>query len=156
MIGSRRSSQPFTGWCLFLAAGFIFSVTACGLFGDDDLVVTLETSGATKSPSEPVTLTVTAKNTGNTRACWGKGSSTCQLNALVRVDGHNYSVAISRTCTADYRDLCLDPGKTRTEHFVWSGHVRGDVLPAGVYRVRGAAGVKEYSPPRWVAVDSSQ
>jgi hypothetical protein len=94
--------------------------------------------------SRPVQVTVTAFNDGQERVIWGQGSSSCQLELWVEVEGAEYRGDVGRMCTADYGDQGLEPGGMRREVFDWAGEVlRGGAverLDPGVYRLRGGAG----------------
>lgn len=119
----------------------ILATSACD---DDDIVLTILSQGGTASASSSVELTVTAVNRGDTRVVWGKGSSSCQLSAVVRLGLRDVEAAIPRGCTDDLAEQGLDPGESRTETFEWQGSVdlgpRFEPLPPGLYQVRGAAG----------------
>jgi hypothetical protein len=134
--------------CLVLCTAFL--LCGCSLFHDEDcrdlagLRVTISASGHRTSRLDPVIITVTAENTGDSRVVWGYGSSTCQLGAVVRIDGADYRTGEIRGCTQDVVELWLDPGQTRTESWGWYGGIwtdqGGEVLPAGRYRLYGTAG----------------
>jgi hypothetical protein len=123
--------------------------------------VTLDANSAVTSTSKPVALTVTTRNTGSDRVCWGLGSSSCQLGAVVRVEGRDVAVLGDGDCTDDLAELCLAPGDTRMEVFPWDGSILGENgkfirLSQGAYRVRGTAGAEAYSAPVWISVENSQ
>ncbi|NIN98771.1 MAG: hypothetical protein GTN93_21200 [Anaerolineae bacterium] len=141
--------------------GAVLLILGCSLFEDEEnLEVRISASASVASPSDPVTLTVTAENRGGSRVLWGKGSSTCQLTTVVRVEGREYPAPdITKVCTADLVEAGLDPGETRTEVFHWRGHATlpdtfGVLLP-GKYEVRGAAGNKARSAPVVIEVMGS-
>ena len=105
-----------------------------------------------------MTLTVTATNRGSDRIRWGRGSSSCQLGAAVRLGGRQVEALVNHGgCTADLVDQALEPGGSRTESFTWSGLiVEGDdfaFLPAGAYQLRGAAGTAARSAPLAISVN---
>jgi len=124
--------------------------TGCS-FGDDNaLDLTASASSAVLTLGEEVRITVTAVNRGSTRVSWGWGSSTCQLHFVVRLGARDYPAATNRICTADWVEAALNPGESRTEHVDWTGWVVRDsaeLLPAGTYDIRGAAGKLWKSPP---------
>lgn len=96
------------------------------------------------SGSRPIQVTVTAVNESRERVVWGQGSSSCQLELWVEMEGAEYRGDAGRICTADYGDQGLEPGGVRREVFEWAGEVlRGGAverLEPGVYRLRGGAG----------------
>ena len=134
--------------CLVLCTAVL--VNGCTVFDADDckdladLRVTISASGHRTSRLDPVIVTVTAENRGHSRVVWGYGSSTCQLGAVVRIDGADYRTDAIRGCTQDAVQLWLDPGQTRTENWGWYGGVwidqGGEVLPPGWYHLYGVAG----------------
>ncbi len=136
-----------------ILVGALLFVVGCSLFEDEgNLVLEISASAGLVSSTEPVTLTVIATNRGSSRVTWGKGSSTCQLATVVRVEGKEYGAPdLTKVCTTDLVEAGLDPGETRTEVFDWRGHatlpdtVR--LLPPGKYGLRGAAGKKAWSDP---------
>jgi hypothetical protein len=113
------------------------------------------TAPASVTRGEAVVLTVGAANHTASKAQFGYGSSSCQLGAVVRVDGNDCRVVESRPCTADIMPLELGPGEQRTEEFEWSGEVLigavRQLLPPGVYELRGQAG-DALSPPVTIEV----
>ncbi|MGD2134504.1 MAG: hypothetical protein PVF27_00015 [Gemmatimonadales bacterium] len=116
---------------------------ACGdIFGASDLVSTVTVSDTLVGPDRPITVTLTAMNHGDAVA-WGQGSSSCQLHAVVRVDGHEYPVDL-RACTDDLVLRGVAGGAMLTERFDWNGeYVVSDAvgqLPAGRYRLYALAG----------------
>ena len=98
--------------------------------------------GDSESSKPFMTLTVIAENLGDSRVTWGNGSSACQFDVIVDVDGTEHS--ISRICTADYVEHGLDPDEARIEELRWDGTilVAGELkaLPPGAYPVRAVAG----------------
>jgi hypothetical protein len=133
--------------CLILSTGCI--LCGCSLSDSDDeacqdLVVTIEASQQVVSPSEYVTLTVTAQNRGPSRVVWGYGSSSCQLGAAVRIAGIDLPTHGVRACADDIAEHGLGPGESRQETWAWNGAVSGKQGPGylapGNYEVRGAAG----------------
>jgi hypothetical protein len=153
-----HSGLPYRIALYVLAIGFLFSGYGCGLFDGDDLEVTLSADGSVTSETEPVTFTVTATNRGSDRVRWGRGSSSCQLGAVVRVGTRQEGALVNHGgCTDDLVDQALEPGESRTESFSWSGLIveGGDfaVLPAGAYQVRGAAGTAARSAPLAITVN---
>lgn len=127
-----------------LGPALALAAMACFLFDDGELQVTAAAEQAVASALNPVRVTVTATNAGDSRAMWGRGSSTCQLRLLVRIGTTDFPALVPRPCTADLVDHALDPGESRTETLRWAGGViRGDsleVLEPGAYELRGAAG----------------
>ncbi len=143
-----------------LKLGFIlcvpFFLGGCGIFDDDDeglrnLDVTIAATENVISLTEHVGLTVQVKNTGSSRIVWGNGSSSCQLGAEVRVGGTYLVAPGNRDCTDDLAEQGLDPGKSRSETWIWDGRVLGDdgleSLPAGEYDVYGTAGLRRSGEP---------
>jgi hypothetical protein len=143
-----------------LKRGFIFCMpfvlVGCGIFDDDDdglhnLNVTIEASENVLSLTEHVGLTVSVKNDGPSRVVWGNGSSSCQLGVVVRIGEINLIAPGDRDCTDDLSEQGLDPGKSRSETWIWDGRVLGDdgleSLPAGEYDVYGTAGLRRSGEP---------
>lgn len=97
------------------------------------------------SSVDPCTLTVTVENSGNIRGLWGTGSSSCQLGAQVRLGHSDFPMVIDRVCSDDLAEQGLDAGAWRTERWIWDGRIFIGTsmkrLPAGIYRVFGAAGM---------------
>ena len=130
---------------------------ACGAtLGPDTLSVTLSTSSPTFPADGPFGITVTAVNQSSRRVQWGEGSSGCQLDAVIRVAGRDYSVLATRVCTADFGPHALEPGASRTETWEWEGEYLTDdglvPVPAGTYQFRGRAGQSATSPAVLVTV----
>ncbi len=153
-----HSSLPLRIALYGLVIGFLAPGYGCGLFDNDDLGVTLSADGSVTSETEPVTLTVTATNRGSDRVSWGRGSSSCQLGAVVRVAGRQVEARVNHGgCTDDLVDQALEPGESRTESFTWNGLIlEGDdfaFLPAGAYQLRGAAGTAARSAPLAITVN---
>lgn len=145
-------SRALTRSPLPLVAFGALALAACSLFAAGALHVTAAPDAFTTAPGEPVTIIVTAENTGDDRVEWGEGSSSCQLRLLVRVDGEDLVAPQSRACTDDLAPWTLGPGGSRTESFAWEGLVRRDErggpierLAPGTYELRGAAGSAAYS-----------
>jgi hypothetical protein len=114
------------------------------------LQVTATADRSVASASDPVTVTVTAENLGDSRAVWGHGSGSCRLSLLVRVGATDLEAAPPRVCTMDYVEHGLDPGESRREVFVWSGEAVRDrsviQLDPGIYELLGAAGEHRSEP----------
>jgi hypothetical protein len=130
----------------------------CALFNDDpSLLLVAITDRAATAPADPMTLTITAINTGAGRVVWGRGSSSCQLGAVVAVTPYVWrSAGDLRVCTDDLVEQGLDPGAARTEQILWDGQVWRDganaYLPAGNYELRAATGERGRSRPVRVTV----
>lgn len=137
------------------AITLISGTAACD---DDDILLTILPHDGTASSSEPAELTVTAVNRGDSRVVWGKGSSSCQLSAVVRVGRRDLEAVTPRVCTDDLAEQGLDPGESRAETLEWGGAVvldgRVEVLLSGLYEVRGAAGSEAVSDPVEIRVVS--
>lgn len=158
----RSSRRAILGALILLSA-----IAGCALFDPGALRVTAaieEPDSTTQSTSLSdsdtlVWITVTVENVGRTRTEWGRGSSTCQLALVVRVDGEDVPAAWppSRVCTADLGTHSLGPGQSRSETIGWDGGIQrgpGDVQRLeGTYEVRGAAGREALSPPVLVTVE---
>jgi hypothetical protein len=128
---------------------------------ESDLHITISASQSVASETDPTTLTVSAENRGPVRIDWGMGSSSCQLEAVVRVDGIDLLVIdVGRGCTDDLVPQGLEPGDSRSESWVWRGDAVRDgsmiALPAGTYEVRGLAGDLANSDPISIEVRRSQ
>jgi len=141
----RLIHRPSTLLCL-TAVGL--AAAGCGdLFGSSDLELTLAVSDTLVGPNRSITVTLTATSTGDAVA-WGQGSSSCQLTAVVRVDGADHGIDL-RGCTDDLVLQGVVAGGTLTEHWTWSGEyvVNGEfvTLPAGRYRLYALAGDVERS-----------
>lgn len=121
-----------------------------GLFGPGDLRLEVAASGATFPQDGPFGFSVTAENTGEDEVVWGRGSSSCQLDVRVRVDGRDQRFA-ARLCTADLAPQRLGPGERRTEQLSFEGtYFDADslaLLPPGTYEFRGVAGDRARSAP---------
>lgn len=124
------------------------------LFDGSDLDLTLAVSDTLAGPDRAVTVTITAISTGAAVA-WGQGSSSCQLTAVVRVDGSDHSIDL-RGCTDDLVLQGVVAGGTRVEPWVWNGEYLTDVgfapLPAGRYTLHALAGDLERSDAEVVRV----
>ncbi len=135
------SLARFGGYAV--ALGMLVLSSYCSTGGDRDLALTIAAERGDSESSKPfMTLTVIAENLGDSRVTWGNGSSACQFDLIVDVDGTEHS--ISRICTADYVEHGLDPDETRIEELRWDGTilVAGELkaLPPGTYPVRAVAG----------------
>ncbi|MEX0692721.1 MAG: hypothetical protein WEC54_03760 [Gemmatimonadales bacterium] len=143
-----------------LALLAVCAAPACGAtLGPDTLSVTLSISSPTFPADGPFGITVTAVNQSSRRVQWGEGSSGCQLDAVIRVDGRDYSVLATRVCTADFGPHALEPGASRTETWTWEGeYLVGDdglaPVPPGTYEFRGRAGHSATSTPVLVTVSA--
>lgn len=117
------------------------------LFGGSGLDLTLAVSDTLVGPARAVTVTLTATSTGDAVA-WGQGSSSCQLTAVVRVDGTDHSIDL-RGCTDDLVLQGVTAGGTRVEQWTWSGEYLAESgfepLPAGRYHLYALAGDLERS-----------
>ena len=124
------------------------------LFGGSGLDLTLAVSDTIVGPARAVTVTLTATSTGDAVA-WGQGSSSCQLTAVVRVEGTDYSIDL-RGCTDDLVLQGVTAGGTRVEQWTWSGEYLVESgfepLPAGRYHLYALAGDLERGDGRVVRV----
>jgi hypothetical protein len=154
LIGGRvicRSSgllsKRHVATVLLLGAAGLASVGCDDIFGGSDLDLTLAVSDTLVGPDRPVTVTITATSTGDAVA-WGQGSSSCQLTAVVRVDGSDHSIDL-RGCTDDLVLQGVVAGGTRVEQWSWSGQYLTDTgfepLPAGRHELFALAGDLERS-----------
>ena len=119
-------------------------LAGCGNgFGPDALHLEIQPAAAAFPHDGPFTFGITARNDGDEPITWGQGSSSCQLEAFVRVDGQDYRFA-SRVCTSDLAPQGLEPGASRTERLLFEGQYFDGTtpvpLPPGEYEFRGAAG----------------
>lgn len=159
MIGttSRLLLKRHLAAMLLLGAAGLASVACDDLFGGTDLDLTLAVSDTLVGPDRPVTVTITATSTGDAVA-WGQGSSSCQLTAVVRVDGSDHSIDL-RGCTDDLVLQGVVAGGTRVEQWSWNGQYLTDTgfepLPAGRYELSALAGDLERSDGETVRVEGS-
>ena len=132
---------------LFLPA--VLALGGCIFSGDDeesgsDLRVSIDATEMIVSLTERARLEVGADNHGESRVVWGRGSSSCQFTAFVRVGLKLYAAPGERACTGDFAEQGLDAGQSRREDWLWDGTVLGkngwEKLPPGKYKVYGAAG----------------
>ncbi len=125
----------------------------------EGLRISLDVSDTRLRPDAPITLTITANNTGDEVIAWGEGSSSCQLSAVVLIDTDQFPIDL-RVCTMDLVPQELAAGETRTESWAWHGEflVQGalDTLPHGEYRIQATAGNAARSNVRTIRVDSAQ
>jgi hypothetical protein len=140
-----------------IPAAFAMSLCACvAIFGTEDLELTLDVSGTTVRPNAPITVTVAATNRSDEAIVWGRGSSSCQLDAVVAVGTDLFRIDI-RACTDDLAPQGLDPDETRVEKWSWNGEilVQGalDTLPPGDYRIWATAGSLARSNLKTVAFE---
>jgi len=141
----------------FLSLSILTLLCCCSPFDNEDdqdsteLKITISASAGVTSAAAPVTLFVRVENCAGTRVVWGYGSSTCQLNADVRIGRSYYPAVGHRYCTQDAIELGLDAGESRVENWRWKGEIMKDqeivTLPPGRYEVHGSAG-------RWVSATS--
>lgn len=115
--------------------------------GDDsgsDLRVSIGATDRIVSLTDGVLLDVEGENRGESRVVWGRGSSSCQFTAFVRVGLKLHAAPGERACTDDLAEQGLDAGQSRREDWLWDGTVLGkngwERLPPGKYKVYGAAG----------------
>lgn len=145
--------NPRTQVELTLAALATLLVTAAC----SSLEVTVTSSSEVTSPDAPVMLTVTAENRGQFRVGWGEGSSSCQLKAVIRVEGSDFAAMPARICTMDFVKWELDAGESLTESWEWRGDYYDNltvVVPApGTYEVRGMAGDRTPGLPIEITVE---
>lgn len=137
-----------------LATAVAFLPAACGEGGLD---MTAQADGTVVSAIDTLEVSATAVNVGSERVVWGQGSSSCQFDLMVAVNGVRRRAAAVRVCTADRTEHGLDPGESRTEILPWTGlvfDVDGEVerLPPGSYSVRAVAGSKGSSPEAAIEV----
>lgn len=156
----RTTMRRTTSIWLVLALGIAAFASGCDLLTDDgdgapSLKITIEADGRIASPTDSVLLTVTATNQGSTRVVWGRGSSSCQLGAVVRVGATRVPAADLRACTEDLSEQALLPGESRTESWPWNGQVLRktviEPLAPGFYKVFGAAG--PWQSDSWVVIE---
>ena len=152
-FGRRANSLAVAS--LLLAVAGLASMSCDDLFGGSDLDLTLSVSDTLVGADRPLTITLTATSTGEAVA-WGQGSSSCQLTAVVRVDGKDHSVDL-RGCTDDLVLQGLVAGASRVEQWSWSGQYLTDTgfepLPAGRYELYALAGDLERSEGVGVRVE---
>lgn len=130
------------------------------IFGASDVRIATVTDSPEARPSAPASLSVTATNVGYAVASWDRGSSSCQLTLVVRVQGKDvYAPHDAGVCTMDLAPRTLAPGESRTENLRWSGHAQLGItresvvlLPPGTYEVRGAAGRQFVGAPILITV----
>jgi hypothetical protein len=110
----------------------------------DEIVVTVAVEPASLAPGDTVTITVLAENAGQKTIEFGRGSSSCRLSAVVRIDDMDYAVYAPRACLKDLVPWTLAPGESRTESWPWAGALAAVdtmyLLPPGTYELLGAAG----------------
>jgi len=128
--------------CFALGAALLFC--GCSIFGENERVeVAIAASAATVSPTNPVTINVSANNQGEGRVVWGRGSSSCQLGAVIQAGNENYRIDI-RACTSDLAEQGLEPGERRNESWLWDGQIfrsnQPERLAPGRYKIYGTAG----------------
>jgi hypothetical protein len=156
----RRLSAIWSLSLVILLAGS----GSCSLLGSGALVVVASAEDVSAAPGEPVAITVTVENVGDARAGWGRGSSTCQLALVVRVNGEDFVAPFfDAVCRMDLVPHALGPGESRTEVLGWDGKIqRGtgpesiEQLGAGIYEVRGAAGHAAKSEPVMITLESAR
>ena len=124
-------------------------------FGSDGFALTISFTYSVVTPDELVTVTLTAMNLGDS-VVWGSGSSSCQLEAFVRIGIDDRRLTGQRLCTDDMATQGLGPGESLMEHWQWGGEVligdRVDTLPEGTYQIVAAAGSAGRSEPRTIRV----
>jgi hypothetical protein len=140
---------------LALAAA-VLGAGGCGdIFGSSDLDLSVSVSDTLVGPDRPITVTLLARSTGDPVA-WGRGSSSCQLTAVVQAGGEDHSIDL-RVCTEDLVVQGVAGGDTLTERWTWNAEyvVNGvlDTLPAGRYRLFALAGDSERSGGTTVRVE---
>lgn len=147
------ASRDVTVWMGY--GVLLLAAAGCGdLFGGSDLELTVEVSDTLVGPDRTSSITLSATNSGDAVA-WGQGSSSCQLTAVVRVDGDDYPIDV-RPCTDDLVLQGVGHGMTLTEAFSWNAeYVVGgklDTLDAGRYQLYALAGAKARSRAQAVRV----
>jgi hypothetical protein len=122
---------------------------------EDQFELALQASDTLVGPDAPITLTVTATNSGDAPVTWGEGSSSCQFSAIVLVGTDELPIGL-RPCTMDLVPLTLGAGETRTESWEWRGDIspqgRLENLPSGEYRIQASAGTLVQSDPLIIRV----
>jgi hypothetical protein len=109
-----------------------------------EIVVFVTVEPETFALGETVIITVKAQNIGGSPIEYGRGSSSCRLGAVVRVNDADLPVPDPRACLRDLGPWILAPGERRRERLLWTGAVAATdttyQLPPGTYELRGAAG----------------
>ncbi len=128
--------------CLALGAALLFY--GCSIFdGDEQVEVAISASANFTSTTNPVTLNVIAQNQGEGRVVWGRGSSSCQLGAIIQTEKETYRVDL-RLCTDDLAEQGLEPGERRNESWLWDGQIfrnnQSEHLAPGRHKIYGTAG----------------
>lgn len=129
---------------------------------DEALYVSIEAEATEVTLGERVRFDVSAENVGSSPVQWGPGSSSCQLELRVRVDGEDRFAAVGPSgggpCTMDLSVHTLEPGESRTETVSWDGRAqpepgeRLEELAPGTYEVRGFARPVATSEPISITV----
>ena len=146
----------------YIAVAVIIAVGFGGcsdVLGNDGLGITITFSDSVVTPGQPVTVTVTAMNLGDSVA-WGKGSSSCQLGALALTGAAEYRIDVARLCTEDLITQGLARGESITEQWDWAGEAQIDgvvscLLP-NTYEVVAVAGTAYRSEPRVIRVGTDE
>lgn len=109
-----------------------------------EIVVFVTVEPETFTLGETVIITVKAQNRGGSPIEYGRGSSSCRLGAVVRVNDTDVPVSVHRGCLRDLRPWILAPGERRQERLLWTVAVAAPdttyELHPGTYELRGAAG----------------
>jgi hypothetical protein len=149
------------GWiCTFVAAVMVMAVCGCSdVLWDEGLGLTITFSDTVVTPDQPVLITLTAMNLGDS-VVWGTGSSSCQLDALLLIGVEERRIDVLRGCTDDLATQGLGRGEALTERWPWNGAAlidgTAETLPEGVYEVVAVAGEVARSEPRTIRVQHEE
>jgi hypothetical protein len=146
--------------CLAVVATLVAATIGCSdVLWDEGLGLTVTFSDSVVTPDQPVLVTLTAMNLGDS-VVWGTGSSSCQLDAFVLIGAEERRIDVLRGCTDDLATQGLGRGDARTERWPWNGAAliegAADTLPAGVYEVVAVAGEVARSEPRTIRVQHEE
>jgi hypothetical protein len=145
---------------VFFATTLMIAAGGCSdVLGNDGLGITITFSDSVVTPDQPVTVTVTVMNLGDS-VVWGRGSSSCQLGALVLTDMGEHRVDVGRLCTEDFGPQGLAQGESRTEQWPWAGEATIDGMTSSLllntYGVVAVAGTVLRSEPRVIRIGSGE
>jgi len=124
----------------------VLGLCLCALAGaaPNEVAVFVTIRPDTIAYGEGITITIDAQNSGDSPIEYGRGSSSCRLGAVVRVNDTDVPVSVHRACLKDLRPWILAPGERRQERLFWTGVVAAPdttyPLRPGTYELRGAAG----------------
>mgnify|MGYP001152457493 CR=1 FL=1 len=109
-----------------------------------EIAVFVTVQPETLAYGDKVTITVEARNSGDSPIEYGRGSSSCRLDAVVRVNDIDVPASVHRACLKDLGPWILAPGERRRERLFWTGAVAAPDttyrLQPNTYELRGAAG----------------